>query len=170
MIKSHFEFSPQFFWLVDWLATLASMPSISALLHRRFFAHDKVSMRPWGEKKNQRGKGSRLIISATPSLQTFPQARHKSSCGQKKRAYCRANNDRWPARQRLLVKYDRSSLQTNRGVQWGERNPSRVIKLRYSFENCCELDHVILSRPTLSSKIILGICLTRMEKWLRGLI
>ena len=32
-------------------------------------------------RQNRRGKGSRLIISATPSLQTFPQARHKSSCG-----------------------------------------------------------------------------------------
>ena len=34
-------------------------------------------------EQNRRGKGSRLIISATPSLQTFPQARHKSSCGRR---------------------------------------------------------------------------------------
>ena len=39
-----------------------------------------------------------------------------------------------------------------------------VIKLRHSFEDYCGLDYMILSRPTLSSKIILGICLTRMEK------
>ena len=39
-----------------------------------------------------------------------------------------------------------------------------VIKLRHSFEDYCGLDYMILSRPTLSSKIILGICLTRMER------
>ena len=79
-------------WWVNWNVKLSHISSpVSAVTWislGNFFQENKIkSLKIFlnldNYEQNRRGKGSRLIISATPSLQTFPQARHKSSCGQR---------------------------------------------------------------------------------------
>ena len=79
-------------WWVDWNVKLSHISSpVSAVTWislGNFFQENKIkSLKIFlnldNYEQNRRGKGSRLIISATPSLQTFPQARHKSSCGRR---------------------------------------------------------------------------------------
>ena len=79
-------------WWVNWNVKLSHISSpVSAVTWislGNFFQENKIkSLKIFlnldNYAQNRRGKGSRLIISATPSLQTFPQARHKSSCGRR---------------------------------------------------------------------------------------
>ena len=79
-------------WWVNWNVKLSHISSpVSAVTWislGNFFQENKIkSLKIFlnldNYEQNRRGKGSRLIISATPSLQTFPQARHKSSCGRR---------------------------------------------------------------------------------------
>ena len=79
-------------WWVNWNVKLPHISSpVSAVTWislGNFFQENKIkSLKIFlnldNYEQNRRGKGSRLIISATPSLQTFPQARHKSSCGRR---------------------------------------------------------------------------------------
>ena len=79
-------------WWENWNVKLSHISSpVSAVTWislGNFFQENKIkSLKIFlnldNYEQNRRGKGSRLIISATPSLQTFPQARHKSSCGRR---------------------------------------------------------------------------------------
>ena len=79
-------------WWVNWNVKLSHISSpVSAVTWislGNFFQENKIkSLKIFlnldNYELNRREKGSRLIISATPSLQTFPQARHKSSCGRR---------------------------------------------------------------------------------------
>ena len=79
-------------WWVNWNVKLSHISSpvsvVTWVSLRKFCGENKIkSLKIFlnldNYEQNRRGKGSRLIISATPSLQTFPQARHKSSCGRR---------------------------------------------------------------------------------------
>ena len=83
-IKSRFEFSPSSDWLIDW-QKLASGPSISALLHGRFFAHDKVSMRLWWKKKTNKQIELARQVGLGSLEVPYPSRKHFPWLGRTKR-------------------------------------------------------------------------------------